>query len=279
MKNLDIKDLLELFSTMMINKKKVFFRKEITGIVPMSEKSKFINEYKNNVNVNNGIYTVSEKPGTVTTVPAYNYFVLYDMPFAEESKGRIKNLRYYFEGFELYAELKERIQDKAFNTGQFAVYVKDCFGYRLLQHNVFYEEEYDKWTDLYIPCLGEIYDVEIVYNGDENTKVTQEMMTGVFCSQEDIENYIQEVIVFEEMLKHKPFVITGEYRYEGVMNEFRAEYDEMVSSFESWSVDEENSSQYLSAYDAGYTQGIKKGYILRLEEEETESDTNIPAGD
>ena len=43
MKNLDIKDLLELFSTMMINKKKVFFRKEITGIVPMSEKSKFIN--------------------------------------------------------------------------------------------------------------------------------------------------------------------------------------------------------------------------------------------
>ena len=252
MENLDIKDLLGLFSPMMINKKKVFFRKEISNIVPMAEKSKFINKYKNNVNVNNGIYTVSEKPGTVTSVPAYNYFVLYDMPVAEETKGRIKNLRYFFEGFDLYAELKERIQDEAFDTGQFAIYVKDCFGYRLLQHNVFYDEEYDKWTDLYIPCLGEIYDVEIVYDGDESTKVKQEMMTGVFCSQEDIENYIQEAIVFEEMLKHKPFVITGEYSYEGVMNEFRAEYNELVSSFESWPVDKNGTPLLTNEKDYVY---------------------------
>lgn len=278
MKNLDIKDLLELFSTMMINKEKVFFRKEVTGIVPMAEKSKFINKYKGNVNVNNGIYTISEKPGTVTTVPAYNYFVLYDVPAVEESKGRIKNLKYYFEGFDLYAELKERIQNEEFNTGQFAVYVKDCFGYRLLQHNVFYDEENDKWTDFYVPCLGEIYDVEIIYNGDESTKVKQEMITGVFCSQEDIENYIQEVLVFEEMLKHKPFVITGEYLFEGIMNEFKAEYNELVSSFDSWPADtdydDENISGYMQSYNSGYSNGYKKGYIARLEEEDTECDAD-----
>ena len=37
-------------------------------------------------------------------------------------------------------------------------------------------------------------------------------------SQDDIENFIQEVIVFEQMLKHRPFVITGVYNFEGITN-------------------------------------------------------------
>lgn len=274
MRNLDVKELLELFAPVMVNRNKLFFRKEISDIVSAAEQSKFVKKYKNNVTLANGVYTVSENAGDITSVPAYNYFVVYERPLIEENQKRIRKLKFFFEGFETYGELKQRVQDKTFDTGLFIVYIKDYIGYRMTQFNVFYDEEFDKWTDLYIPCLGEIYDVQIIYNNDEKTKVTREPITGVFCSQDDIENYIQEVIVFEEMAKHKPFVITGVYSYEGVMNEFKVEYNELVSSFDSWPTDEETGSQYISAYGAGYSQGFKKGYILRLQEEDAECDAD-----
>ena len=279
MENLDVKELLELFAPAMVNRNKLFFRKEISDIVPVAEQGKFVKKYKNNVTYADGVYTVSENTGDITSVPAYNFFVVYERPLIEENQKRIRKLKFFFEGFETYGELKQRIQDKNFDTGLFIVYIKDYIGYRMTQFNIFYDEEFDKWTDLYIPCLGEIYDVQITYNNDETTKVTQEPIAGVFCSQDDIENFIQEVIVFEQMMKRKPFVITGVYSYEGVMNEFKVEYDEIVSSFDSWPVDEEIGSQYISAYDAGYSQGFKKGYILRLQEEDTESDTDWVSGD
>ena len=278
MKNLDVKELLELFAPSMVNKNKLFFRKEITEIVSAAEQSKFVKKYKNNVSYADGVYTVSENAGDVTSVPAYNYFVLYEKPLIEEHQRRIKKLKFFFEGFETYGELKERIQDESFDTNLFIVYIKDYIGYRMVQFNVFYDEENDKWTDLYIPCLGEIYDVQIIYDNDEKTKFTQEIMTGVFCSQEDIENFIQEVIVFEQMLKHRPFVITGVYNFEGITNEFKVEYDELVSSFDSWPADtdydDENISGYMQSYNSGYSNGYKKGYIARIEEEDTECDAD-----
>lgn len=270
MKNLDIKELLELFAPSTVNRNKLFFRKEISDIVSLAEQSKFVKKYKNNVSYADGVYTVSENAGDVTSVPAYNYFVLYERPLVEENQKRIRKLNFFFEGFETYGELKARIQDKNFDTGLFIVYIKDYIGYRMTQFNVFYDEEFDKWTDLYIPCLGEIYDVQITYDNDEATRFTQEPIAGVFCSQDDIENYIQEVIVFEQMLKRKPFVITGVYNYEGVINEFNVEYDKIVSSFDSWPTDEEIGAQYISAYGTGYSQGFKKGYISRLSEEDEE---------
>ena len=270
MKTLDVKELLELFAPAMVNRNKLFFRKEISDIVPVAEQGKFVKNYKNNVTYADGVYTVSETTGDVTSVPAYNYFVVYERPLIEENQKRIKNLKFFFEGFETYGELKQRVQDKNFDTGLFIVYIKDYIGYRMMQFNVFYDEENDKWTDLYIPCLGEIYDVQITYDNDEATKVTQEPIAGVFCSQDDIENFIQEVIVFEQMLKRKPFVITGVYNYEGVINEFNVEYDKIVSSFDSWPTDEEIGAQYISAYGTGYSQGFKKGYIARLSEEDEE---------
>lgn len=279
MKNLDVKELLELFAPAMVNRNKLYFRKEISDIVPIAEQGKFVNKYKNNVTCANGVYTVSENTGDITSVPAYNYFVVYERPLIEENQKRIKKLKFFFEGFETYGELKQRIQDKNFDTGLFIIYIKDYIGYRMTHFNVFYDEEFDKWTDLYIPCLGEIYDVQITYENDEATRFTQEPIAGVFCSQDDIENFIQEVIVFEQMMKRKPFVITGVYSYEGVMSEFKVEYDEIVSSFDSWPVDEEIGSQYVSAYSTGYSQGFKKGYIARLEEEDTESEPDLVSGD
>lgn len=270
MKTLDVKELLELFAPAMVNRNKLFFRKEISDIVPVAEQGKFVKKYKNNVTYADGVYTVSETTGDITSVPAYNFFVVYERPLIEENQKRTKKLKFFFEGFETYGELKQRVQDKAFDTGLFIIYIKDYIGYRMTQFNVFYDEEFDRWTDLYIPCLGEIYDVQITYDNDDNTKVTQEPIAGVFCSQDDIENFIQEVIVFEQMLKRKPFIITGVYSYEGVINEFNVEYDEIVSSFDSWPTDEEIGSQYISAYGTGYSQGFKKGYISRLSEEDEE---------
>ncbi len=279
MKTLDVKELLELFAPAMVNRNKLYFRKEISDIVSAAEQSKFVKKYKNNVTLADGVYTVSENGGDTTSIPAYNYFVVYERPLLEENQKRIRKLKFFFEGFETYGELKQRVQDKNFDTGLFIVYIKDYIGYRMTQFNVFYDEEFDKWTDLYIPCLGEIYDVQITYDNDEATRFTQEPIAGIFCSQDDIENFIQEVIVFEQMMKRKPFVITGVYSYEGVMSEFKVEYDEIVSSFDSWPVDEEIGSQYVSAYSTGYSQGLKKGYILRLQEEDTESDTDLVSGD
>ena len=278
MKNLDVKELLELFAPSTVNRNKLFFRKGITDIVSAAEQSKFVKKYKNNVSYADGVYTVSENAGDVTSVPAYNYFVLYEKTLIEEHQRRIKKLKFFFEGFETYGELKDRIQDASFDTNLFIVYIKDYIGYRMVQFNVFYDEENDKWTDLYIPCLGEIYDVQIIYDNDEKTKFTQEIMTGVFCSQEDIENFIQEVIVFEQMLKHRPFVITGAYNFEGITNEFKVEYDELVSSFDSWPADtdydDENISGYMQSYNSGYSNGYKKGYIARIEEKDTECDAD-----
>ena len=80
MKNLDVKELLELFAPSTVNRNKLFFRKEITDIVSAAEQSKFVKKYKNNVSYADGVYTVSENAGDVTSVPAYNYFVLYEKP-------------------------------------------------------------------------------------------------------------------------------------------------------------------------------------------------------
>ena len=167
MKNLDVKELLELFAPAMVNRNKLYFRKEISDIVPIAEQGKFVKKYKNNVTCANGVYTVSENTGDITSVPAYNYFVVYERPLIEENQKRIRKLKFFFEGFETYGELKQRIQDKNFDTGLFIVYIKDYIGYRMTQFNVFYDEEFDKWTDLYIPCLGEIYDVQIAYDNDD----------------------------------------------------------------------------------------------------------------
>lgn len=49
MKNLDVKELLELFAPAMVNRNKLYFRKEISDIVPIAEQGKFVNKYKNNV--------------------------------------------------------------------------------------------------------------------------------------------------------------------------------------------------------------------------------------
>ncbi len=233
MQDLDIKDLLGLFAPRMINKKKSFFRKDIPALVPSSEQNKFVKKYKNNVSYKNGVYMVSEDEGDVVSVPSYNYFVLYEKPYVEESQRIIKNLNYFFEGFETYGELKSRIQDETFDTGLFTVYIKDYLGYREVQYNVFYDEENDRWTDFYIPCLGEVFDVKIIANNDETIKSTPEIITGVFFSQEDVENFINETMVFDQMRLHEPFEITGVYSYEGIMNEFKVECNDFESCFES----------------------------------------------
>ena len=145
----------------------------------------------------------------------------------------IEELIYYIEGFNTYQELKARIEDGIFSAGRFFIFIKDYDGYKNVPYYAEFNDDWDNWIEFSIPCLGEIYDVETVYNGDESSRVTDEYYAGIFSSCDDVENFIQETHIFDKMEKKQIFETNGKYKYEDLTFTFRIEYDDVVAAFSS----------------------------------------------
>lgn len=238
MKSIRVKELLELFASAMISRKNIFFRNEVADIVPLSEQTKWVKKYECNIQANKNGYKISTASGSVKEVPRYRFFLLYDAPPVNEVLKVDDELDYYSEGFNTYKELKDRVEDGNFNAGHFAVFLRDYEGYKNVSFKAEYDEEWDRWTDFSIPCLGEIFDVETIYNADESTKTTDAYYAGIFSSPSDLENFIQETRIFDKMMKHKAFETNGKFKYEERNFTFKIEYDDIVASFSSVERDE-----------------------------------------
>ena len=247
MKNIKVKELLELFASAMISRKNIFFRNEVADVVPLAEQTKWVTKYECNVQANKNGYKISTSSGSVKEVPRYRFFLLYDEPPVNETLRVNTELDYYSEGFNTYKKLKERIEDGNFNAGHFSVFLRDYEGYKNVSFKAEYDEEWDRWTDFSIPCLGEIFDVETVYSGDETTKTMDAYYAGIFSSPSDLENFIQETRIFDKMMKHKAFETNGKFKYEERNFTFKIEYDDIVASFSSVERDE-NGNHILLQY-------------------------------
>ena len=238
MKNIKVKELLELFASAMISRKNVFFRNEVDDIVPLADQTQWVTKYECNIQANKNGYKISTSSGSVKEVPRYRFFLLYDIPPVNEILKVNDELDYYSEGFNTYKEIKDRVEDGDFNAGHFSVFLRDYEGYKNVSFKAEYDEEWDRWTDFSIPCLGEIFDVETIYNGDESTKTTDAYYAGIFSSPSDLENFIQETRIFDKMMKHKAFETNGKFKYEERNFTFKIEYDDIVASFSSVERDE-----------------------------------------
>ncbi len=247
MKNIKVKELLELFASAMISRKNIFFRNEVADVVPLAEQTKWVTKYECNIQANKNGYKISTSSGSVKEVPRYRFFLLYDEPPVNETLRVNTELDYYSEGFNTYKKLKERIEDGNFNAGHFSVFLRDYEGYKNVSFKAEYDEEWDRWTDFSIPCLGEIFDVETVYSGDETTKTMDAYYAGIFSSPSDLENFIQETRIFDKMMKHKAFETNGKFKYEERNFTFKIEYDDIVASFSSVERDE-NGNHILLQY-------------------------------
>lgn len=247
MKNIKVKELLELFASAMISRKNIFFRNEVADVVPLAEQTKWVTKYENNLQASKNGFKLSAIPGSLKEVPRYRFFLLYDEPPVNETLRVNTELDYYSEGFNTYKKLKERIEDGNFNAGHFSVFLRDYEGYKNVSFKAEYDEEWDRWTDFSIPCLGEIFDVETIYNGDESTKTTDAYYAGIFSSPSDLENFIQETRIFDKMMKHKAFETNGKFKYEERNFTFKIEYDDIVASFSSVERDE-NGNHILLQY-------------------------------
>lgn len=233
MKNIKVKELLELFSSVMISRKNIFFRNEVADIVPLLEQTKWVKKYADNVQTTKNGYVITSAPGSVKEIPRYNFILFYDFPAVNEKLVESDELHYFFEGFDTYKELKNRIEDGDFNTGHFSVFLRDYEGYKDVTIKAEYDEDWDRWTDFSIPCLGEIFEVETVYNGDKSSSVKDEYYAGIFSSPSDLENFIQETCIFDKMMHHKDFETNGKFKYEDRNFTFKIEYDDIVASYSS----------------------------------------------
>ena len=238
MKNIKVKELLELFASAMISRKNIFFRNEVADVVPLAEQTKWVTKYECNIQANKNGFKLSAIPGSVKEVPRYRFFLLYDEPPVNETLRVNTELDYYSEGFNTYKELKDRVEDGDFNAGHFSVFLRDYEGYKSVSFKAEFDEDWDRWTDFSIPCLGEIFDVETVYNGDESTKIADAYYAGIFSSPSDLENFIQETRIFDKMMKHKAFETNGKFKYEDRNFTFKIEYDDIVATFSSVECDE-----------------------------------------
>ena len=238
MKTIKVKELLELFASTMINNKKRFFSNKADDVVSLSEQTKWVKKYENNLQASKNGFKLSAIPGSVKEVPRYRFFLLYDEPPVNETLRVNTELDYYSEGFNTYKELKDRVEDGDFNAGHFSVFLRDYEGYKSVSFKAEFDEDWDRWTDFSIPCLGEIFDVETVYNGDESTKTTDAYYAGIFSSPSDLENFIQETRIFDKMMHHKAFETNGKFKYEDRNFTFKIEYDDIVATFSSVERDE-----------------------------------------
>ena len=84
MKNIKVKELLELFASVMISRKNIFFRNEVADVVPLSEQTKWVKKYECNIQANKNGYKISTASGSVKEVPRYRFFLLYDAPPVNE---------------------------------------------------------------------------------------------------------------------------------------------------------------------------------------------------
>ena len=238
MKTIKVKELLELFASTMINNKKRFFSNKADDVVSLSEQTKWVKKYENNLQASKNGFKLSAIPGSVKEVPRYRFFLLYDEPPVNETLRVNTELDYYSEGFNTYKELKDRVEDGDFNAGHFSVFLRDYEGYKSVSFKAEFDEDWDRWTDFSIPCLGEIFDVETVYNGDESTKIADAYYAGIFSSPSDLENFIQETRIFDKMMHHKAFETNGKFKYEDRNFTFKIEYDDIVATFSSVECDE-----------------------------------------
>lgn len=233
MKEIKVKDLLELLAPVMITRKKAYFQKKLSDVVSISEQTQWVEQYGNNIKFDYNRYIISSFPGDVKKIPAHNFLLLYDFPTVDENLVEIEELIYYIEGFNTYQELKARIEDGIFSAGRFFIFIKDYEGYKNVPYYAEFNDDWDHWMEFSIPCLGEIYDVETVYNGDESSRVTDEYYAGIFSSCDDVENFIQETHIFDKMEKKQIFETNGKYKYEDLTFTFRIEYDDVVAAFSS----------------------------------------------
>lgn len=233
MKEIKVKELLELLAPVMINRKKSYFQKKLSDVVSISEQTQWVEQYGNNIKFDYNRYIVSSFPGDVKKIPAHNFLLLYDFPTVDENLVEIEELIYYIEGFNTYQELKARIEDGIFSAGRFFIFIKDYDGYKNVPYYAEFNDDWDNWIEFSIPCLGEIYDVETVYNGDESSKITDEYFAGIFSSHYDVETFIQETRIFDKMEKKQAFETNGKYKYEDLTFTFKIEYDDVVAAFSS----------------------------------------------
>lgn len=233
MKEIKVKELLELLAPVMVNRKKAYFQKKLSEVVSISEQTKWVEQYGNNVKLDYDRYIISSFPGDVKKIPVYNFLLLYDFPTVDENLVEIEDLIYYIEGFNTYEELKARIEDGIFNAGRFFIFIKDYEGYKNIPYYAEYNDDWDNWMEFSIPCLGEIYDVETVYGSDKGSIVKDDYYAGIFSSPSDLENFIQETRIFDKMEQKQIFETNGKYKYEDLTFTFRIEYDDVVAAFSS----------------------------------------------
>lgn len=241
MKEIKVKELLELLAPVMINRKKAYFQKKLSDVVSISEQTQWVEQYGNNVKFDYNRYIISSFPGDVKKIPVHNFLLLYDFPTVDENLVEIEDLIYYIEGFNTYQELKARIEDGIFSAGRFFIFIKNYEGYKNVPYHAEFNDDWDNWIEFSIPCLGEIYDVETVYNGDERSKVTDEYYAGIFSSHYDVENFIQETRIFDKMEKKQAFETNGKFKYEDRNFTFKIEYDDIVATLSTTEHDKDGN--------------------------------------
>ena len=63
MKTIKVKELLELFASTMINNKKRFFSNKADDVVSLSEQTKWVKKYENNLQASKNGFKLSAIPG------------------------------------------------------------------------------------------------------------------------------------------------------------------------------------------------------------------------
>ena len=231
MDKIEIGKLLELMAPAMIEKRKIYFSENLDSpVCSLEEQRKLVEEYKHCIEFDGEKYKLSSKKDLVTEVPAYNFFLLYDMPLNGKT-NEVEVIMFFFQGFNKYDDLKSFIELTDFNYANFTVYVKDLAVYKAVQYKAIYDEENDKWKKFFIPSLGEVFQEKTFYNGNKENFEILDYTVGIFSSKYDFEYYLQESRVMELMEDGVPFETTGAYKFENKWHVYNAKFDGNVGNF------------------------------------------------
>lgn len=181
-------------------------------ICPLDRQQRFVEILEKAMYEEDGVY--HSAPCEVSDykelyVEEYNFFLMY--VYSTEWTDSLSMDELNIKGFNTLDELKVYLEETNIILPTIHIYVKDLKTYKEVRFKGYYDTDEHIWTDIEIPCLCELEQIEFERGKDF---ITIPCALGLFPNVNFVEEYLTFIIAEGYFEKGIEFMVEGDFKYE-----------------------------------------------------------------